>query len=219
MNVIANQPNPTWTIDQLRRHFDMIPAERILLDPAPGTATEEDVTFMDDHRNRLCELVDGVLVEKAMGAKESLLAADLIFAIKLYLRKRDLGVVLATDGFLRLVVGLVRAPDVSFISWGRLPRGEFPDEPIPSLIPDLAIEVVSQSNTKKEIARKLREYFETGVRLAWVVRPKESEVDVYTSLTKVRVLGVGDTLTGGKVLPGFKLPLAKLFAPIRRKRR
>src|SRR5262249_17477079 len=156
-------------------------------------------------RNRLCELVDGVLVEKAMGAKESVLAIELIAYIKYYLRERDLGVVIGADGFLRLVTGLVRAPDVSFVSWGRLPRGEFPDDPIPSLIPDLAVEVVSQSNTKKEIARKLREYFETGVRLAWVVRPKESEVDVYTSLTKVRVLSVGDTLTGGKILPGFKL--------------
>jgi Uma2 family endonuclease len=219
MNVIANQPNPTWTIEQLRRHFGMIPAERILLDPAPGTATEDDVVFMDDHRNRLCELVDGVLVEKAVGAKESILAADLIAYIKFYLRKHDRGVVLGEAGFLRLVLGLVRAPDVSFISWDRLPGGEFPDEPIPSLIPDLAVEVVSKSNTKKEIDRKLREYFETGVRLAWVVRPKESEVDVYSSLTKVRVLGVGNTLTGGKVLPGFKLPLANLFAPIRRKRR
>lgn len=219
MNVIANQPNPTWTIEQLRRHFGMIPAERILLDPAPGAATEKDVMFMDDHRDRRCELVDGVLVEKAMGAKESILACYLISEIMLYLRQHDLGVVLGEAGFLKLVVGLVRAPDVSFISWDRMPGGEFPDDPVPLLTPDLAVEVLSKGNTKKEIDRKRREYFDNGVRLVWVVRPRESEVDVYTSLTKPRVLGVGDTLTGGKVLPGFKLPLANLFAPIRRKRR
>ena len=73
MNLIAKQPNPSWTIEQLRGHFGMIPAERILLDPPPGTATEEDVLFMDDHHDRLCELVDGVLVEKIMGLPESAL--------------------------------------------------------------------------------------------------------------------------------------------------
>jgi Uma2 family endonuclease len=218
MNLMLTQPNPTWTIQQLRKHFGMIPADRILLDPAPGTATEKDVTFMDDHRNRLCELVDGVLVEKAMGYKESLLAAELIFAIKLYLRKQDLGIVLGADGFLRLVIGLVRAPDVSFISWDRLPGGELPDQPIPSLVPDLAVEVLSKGNTKREIDRKLREYFETGVRLVWVCIPKTRTVEVYTSLTERHELSVGQTLNGGKVLPGFKLALAKLFAPIRRRK-
>lgn len=219
MNLIANQPNPSWTIEQLRRHFGMIPAERILVEPPPGTATEKDVIFMDDHRNRLCELVDGVLVEKAMGAKESALAIDLIFALKLYLRKHPLGEVLGEAGFLQLFPGLVRAPDVCFISWERMPGEEFPDASVPELVPDLAIEVISKGNTRQEMSRKLREYFQSGTRLVWLVYPKKHEVEVYTGPANRIRLEEGQSLSGGKVLPAFCLPLAKLFAPKRRPRR
>jgi Uma2 family endonuclease len=219
MNLIVKQPNPSWTIEQLRRHFGMIPAERILLDPPPGTATEDDVLFMDDHRNRLCELVDGVLVEKAMGALEALLAADLIYFIGLYLRQHDVGVVLGADGFLRLCPGLVRAPDVSFISWERMPDDTFPDASIAPLVPDIAVEVISKSNTKKEMDRKLREYFTNGTKLVWLVYPKTSTVDVYTSPTRKRRLTAKQTLDGGDVLPGLKIPLAPLFAPRRKRSR
>jgi Uma2 family endonuclease len=219
MNLIAKQPNPAWTIDQLRRHFGMIPAERILLDPPPGTATEQDVTFMDDHRNRVCELVDGVLLEKPMGSKESLLAVALIIELGLYLRQHDLGEVLGEAGFLELVPGLVRAPDVSFISWERMPDETFPDDPIAALVPDLAVEVISKSNTKKEMDRKLREYFTNGTKLVWLVYPKTSTVDVYTSPTRKRRLTAKQSLDGGDVLPGLKIPLAPLFAPRRKKSR
>jgi Uma2 family endonuclease len=216
MNLIPKHPNPSWSIEQLRRHFGMIPAERIRFDPPPGTATEKDVTYMDEHCNRLCELVDGVLVEKAMGALESILAAELIFAIKLYLREHNLGEVLAPDGFLRLSPGLVRAPDVSFISWDRMPDETFPDASIVALVPDLAVEVISKSNTKKEMDRKLSEYFANGARLVWFVYPKTSTVDVYSSPKRKRRLTTKQPLDGGNVLPGLKIPLAPLFAPRRK---
>jgi Uma2 family endonuclease len=205
------RPAPDWSIDRLRKHFGMIPAERIVLDPAPGTAKEKDVTYFDDHCNRLCELVDGVLLEKPMGAKESMLAIDIGYELKYFQRRRKLGLVLGPDGFLRLVPGLVRAPDVSFVSLTRLPGGKLPDEAIPHLSPDLAVEILSKSNTWKEIQRKLREYFENGVRLVWVVHPRKRCVDVYTSAAEHRRVTAEQTLDGGDVLPGFRLPLAKLF--------
>lgn len=216
MNVMLTQPNPSWTIDQLRRHFGMIPAERILLDPPPGTATEKDVIWMDDHRDRFCELVDGVLLGKTMGTREALLASDLLHKIKSYLERHPLGEALGEGGFLRLFPGMVRIPDVSFIAWERMPGEEFPDDPIAELSPDLAVEVISKGNTKKEMERKLRKYFESGSRLVWLVYPKTQTLAVYTAPDKVKRLRRTQTLDGGDVLPGFKLLLAELFAPRRR---
>lgn len=210
MNPAASRPRPTWTMAQLRRHFGMIPTERIVLDPPPGTATEEDAIRHIEHGDRLCELVDGVLVEKTMGEEESGLAIWLGHMLFNYLEKHNRGRLLGADGFLRLMPGLLRAPDVSFICWARYPENP---PPYPLACPDLAVEVISESNTKQEIARKRREYFQCGARLVWEIDPRKQTVDVYTSPRKRTVLGLTDTLDGGEVLPGFKLSVAKLFSP------
>ena len=102
---------------------------------------------MDAHQDRLCELVDGVLVEKTVGYYESRVAGLLFHFIELFLQRRDLGIVLGADGTLRLMPGLVRIPDVSFISWKKFPNRELPAEPVPDLVPDLAVEVLSTANT------------------------------------------------------------------------
>lgn len=217
MATVSELPSPTWTVAKLRKHLGMIPAERIVLNPRPGTATEKDLVFMNDHGNRLCELVDGVLVEKAMGAKESLLAGLILTYINNFLEGHDLGIALGADGTLRLMPGLIRAPDVSFLSWARLPGGELPDKPIPDLVPDLAVEVISKSNTRKEMERKLQEYFSQGVRVVWLVYPKKRMIEVYISPEAKEEFHYQDTVEGGEVLPGFTLPLAQLFAPRRRK--
>ena len=83
--------------------------------------------------------------------------------------------------------------------------------PIAPLVGDLVVEVVSKSNTKPEIARKLREYFAAGSRLAWVVEPKPQTVRVHTAPDEFVVLGVDDWLDGGSVLPGFRLAVRELF--------
>lgn len=208
MNLIPSQPNPSWTIGQLRRHFGMIPAERILLDPPPGTATEADAIRMIEIEGHHCELVDGVLVEKAMGEEESGLALWLGHLFFNYLVKRNLGKLLGADGFLLLMPGLLRAPDVSFITWERYPVRP---PPYPRVSPDLAVEILSPNNTRQEITRKRREYFKHGTRLVWEINPRTQTVDVYTSRTNFQRLGLPDTLDGGEVLPGFRLKVSKLF--------
>ena len=75
-----------------------------------------------------------------------------------------------------------------------------------------------RSNTPAEIERKLAEYFEAGCRLAWIVDPKSHTADVYTSPTDFLHLRPSQSLDGGEVLPGFKLPLKELFASTRRRR-
>jgi Uma2 family endonuclease len=128
----------------------------------------------------------------------------------------DLGLVTAADGTMRLAPGLVRIPDVAFISWARLPGQRMPTESIPDIAPDLAVEVLSQSNTAGEMARKRREYFTAGVQLVWFVNPAAHTVAVYTTPEQSLLLGEADVLDGGTVLPGFALPLRELFAELDR---
>jgi Uma2 family endonuclease len=200
-----------WTVADLQRRFGPILFQRIRQDPAPGTATEKDVLWLNDHEDRLCELVDGVLVEKTVGFEESWLAVRLAGLISLYLEARNLGIATGADGMFRIAKGLVRIPDVAFVSWDRIPGGEFPEKPIPDLVPDLVVEVISRSNTRKEIDDKLDEYFAKGVRLVWLVRPRSRVVDVYTRVDRFTRLTASSTLEGGEVLPGFSVLVAELF--------
>ena len=212
MATVAIPSTRIFTVADLLRQLGDIPPERVRMRPPPGTATEKDVIEVEAHEDRLCELVDGVLVEKAMGWYESRLAVILAYFLESFLEKHNLGVTAGEAGMLRLVPGLVRIPDVSFVSWDRLPGHELPREPIPDLVPDLAVEVLSESNTRAEMNRKVGEYFRAGTRLVWLADPKTRTVRVYTSPTRSKLLREDQTLDGGTVLPGFSLSLKRWFA-------
>ncbi|MBI4602652.1 MAG: Uma2 family endonuclease [Planctomycetes bacterium] len=207
----APAPPQLLTLADLVEHLGGIPAARIRLRPHPGTAREEDVVRVYELEKRLCELVDGVLVEKAMGFVESYLANLLSRKVGNYLDQHDLGIVTGADGLHRLAPGLIRLPDAAFVSWDRLPGGLIPGDAIVDIVPDLAIEVVSRSNSRAEIKRKLREYFEAGVRVAWVLNPRKRVLEVYTAPEDPVRLHERDVLDGGEVLPGFRLPLEEVF--------
>ncbi len=170
---------------------------------------------VERREDRLCELVDGALVEKVPGFRESLLAAALAGTLRDFVVPRNLGLVSGPDGMLRLSPGLVRSPDVAFVSWDRIPDRRVPESPIPDLAPDLAVEVLSPSNTAAEMARKRGEYFAAGVRLVWLVDPRSRTVTVHDAEGRSAVLDETATLDGGAVLPGFALPLRGLFAESR----
>jgi Uma2 family endonuclease len=200
-----------WNAADLIADLGDIPPDRILLDPPPGQATEEDLLRLVETKDALCELVDGVLVEKPMGWKEGALALWLSYHLQDYLNENDLGQIAGADAPHRLAARLVRLPDIAFILWERLPEDDEEIPAIPDLAPDLAVEVISPSNTAKEMARKRREYFKAGTSLVWQVYPKTKTVEVYTSPPKFRTLEIDDTLDGGTLLPGFRLPLRTLF--------
>jgi len=188
-----------------------IPASRVRLIPTPGTATEQDVIDVHDRTNRLCELVDGVLVEKVMGFDESVFSLLLAGALLDYLKRHDLGKLIGADGIMRLFPGLVRIPDVAFISWKRYPKKTRKHGEIPTVAPDLVVEVLSKGNTRREMARKLDEYFRAGVLLVWYVDPKRRTVRVFTDRDHSVVLGEDQHLDGGDVLPGFTLSIRDWF--------
>src|SRR5687768_7058770 len=192
-----------------------ISPERVRMRPYP--ATVEDVIEIEVHENRLFELVDGLLVEKVMGHPESRIASALILALGKYLEKHDLGTLSGEGGMFRFPESLVRIPDVAFAHWNRFSDDDL-EAAVPEVVPDLAAEVLSQGNTPGEMARKLREYFKVGVRLVWFIDPAKQTATVYSSPTRSKVIGRDGTLDGGKVLPGFELPVAKLFERLNRPR-
>jgi len=205
------------------RHFDngaewlhslgQVPMQRIIFDPWPGTATEADLLRFVERDKRLCELIDGTLVEKPVGWEESLIAMDLGTDLNVYVRAHNLGVVSGADSTMRMASsGRIRLPDVAFVAADRLPTTR---QRVPTLAPDLAVEVLSEGNTTDEIAQKLREYFQSGTRLAWVIDPPSRTVAVYHSAgAPTRVLDVASQLDGEQVLPGFSLPVASLFRSV-----
>jgi Uma2 family endonuclease len=199
------------TVSDLLHHLGDIPPERVRLQPPPDTATEADVIAVHSREDRLCELVDGVLVEKTKGYYESYIAATLIRLLGNFVVAHDLGIVAGADGMIRLAPGLVRIPDVSFVSWEKLPGRSLPRQAIPDLVLDLAVEVLSEGNTPREMARKLDEYFLLGVRLVWLVNPMTESTEVYTSRSQSTVLDKSATLEGGVILPGFTLSRSALF--------
>jgi Uma2 family endonuclease len=191
-----------------------ISPRRVRMAPVPGTATERDLLADLDHTNRLCELVDKTLVEKVMGYEEGYLALWLGGLISVYAEEHDLGIAAGADAALRLMPGLVRIPDISFVGWGRLPKRKCPKKRIPDLVPHLAVEVLSEGNTPAEMQRKLKDYFLAGVEIVWIVDPDSRWVDVYAAPDEYQRLAEADTLDGGDLLPGFRLPLQRLFARI-----
>jgi Uma2 family endonuclease len=200
-----------WTFSDVHRHLGEIPLNRIRAVPPPGPATEKDVLEAKDRFGRVCELWDGVLVEKPMGYYESLVAIVLAARLWEFVRQHALGFVLGEQGIVRILPGQIRAADVAFVSWRHIPDRELPPGQVLAAPPDLMVEVLSPGNTVSEMDRKLREYFQAGVRLVWLIDAAKKTAVAYRSEHDAKRIAAEGSLDGEDVLPGFALPLAELF--------
>jgi Uma2 family endonuclease len=160
------------------------------------------------------EVVGGRIVEKSMGAYECWLAAVLFGSLDPYNNSNPIGRVVQEMIFdLRPQFDRERRPDVAFVSFERWGQHQgIPRARSWAVIPDLAVEIVSLTNSADGVAEKLEEYFKVGVRQVWVVYPGQCKVYVYRSTTTIQVLSPGDELDGGDVLPGFRVSVRDLFA-------
>ena len=206
-------PAITSTWEQRLSDLGNVPASRIVADPPPGTATINDAVRIRDTDGRICEVVDSTLVEKVMGWQESLLAGFIIHWLHSFLEEKNLGVVTGADGMTRLFGDTVRGPDVAYISWDRLPNRSLPTDPIPSIVPNFVVEVLSIGNTYSEMSRKRREYFHAGVELLWMVHPRERSVTIYRTAQDAEVVYEG-RVTGEQVLPGWFIDCEQLFSKL-----
>src|SRR5262245_40359961 len=209
----SKPPAPTFDLfSELWDSLGRVPPERIRMQPPPGTATEEDVIAAESRYDRLCELIDGTLVEKTMGWYESRIGGLLFHYLEVFAHEHDLGIVLGEAGMIRVDPGQVRLPDVAFYSWSHFPDRILPPGQILDLVPDLSVEVLSPSNTKAEMERKRRENFLGGCKLVWEIDPIKKTARVYTAPDESKRIRESGSLDGGAVLPGFLLSLAELFA-------
>ena len=174
--------------------------------------TAEDLWLMQDDE---CfhELVKGELIRMApAGGKHGEIGFELAGQIRDYLKQHRIGKGYSADtGFiLARDPDVVRSPDVAFILTDRLPpeekRGAFLE-----LAPDLAVEIVSPSDSSSAVNDKVMQYLDLGVKLVWLIHPSTKSVNVYTPDRTVRILGENDELDGGEVLPGFRLRIADIF--------
>lgn len=217
----AKKKLPFEDLGELLERLGNVSPSRICLDPSPGTATERDLVRKHGARRKLYELVDGTLVEKAMGHKESAVAIELARLLANFVIDNDLGYCTGADDLVRVLPKLVRGPDVAFVSWQTRPERVVPQEQISTKVPDLAVEVLSPSNTRKEMKIKLKEYFLGGVKLVWIIDPEQRTAASYTAPDAKTEIPADGALDGGSVLPGFTLPLTTLFgrfpAPVAKK--
>lgn len=164
--------------------------------------------------DKLYEEIDGQVVEMPpMSVSAAVCASELFGQLFAFVKPREIGraVVEALFHFPD-PINRNRRPDVAFVSYERFPKSaRITPENAWDVVPVLAVEVVSPSDTASELMDKVMEYFRAGVRLVWVVYPEQELVVIHDTLTQMRGLTRADTLDGGAVLPGFMLPLATLF--------
>ncbi len=171
-----------------------------------------ETSFLSDFED-LFEVVDGQRLElKPMGAHEVLLASALFEFLAPYARQQKLGQVVSEMLFvLDATRDLKRRPDLAFVSYPRWRESTPGREDAWNAVPDLAIEIISRSNTAETVDDKIVEYFQAGVRLVWVIFPNTRRVYVYQSSREASVLEADQELDGGDVLPGFRLRIQSLF--------
>ncbi|MCL1470682.1 Uma2 family endonuclease [Argonema antarcticum] len=173
-----------------------------------------DAEFMalnrDGHRY---EIVNGELIDMGnSGAKHGYVAIILSAALFNCVSTQKLGAMFDSSTAFKMKSGNKRSPDISFMAKERLQGLDDLPEGFLEGAPDLAVEILSPSNTVEEIHNKLVEYFENGARLVWVLHPKEKYVLVYRSAQSPdRLLKSTDSLDGEDIVPGFTLPIADLF--------
>lgn len=164
------------------------------------------------HADGRTELVRGRVVrEPPAGFAHGDLGSGLLTRLRIYARHRGLGTVVGPDtGFvLSEEPPTVRSPDVAFVRAEKL-RGGRPEGYAP-FAPDLAVEVVSPSNTVVEVQERVLDYLDAGTAVVWVVEPAHRRITEYRSRSDIRILGPDDQLEGGAVLPDFAIPVSEVF--------
>ena len=160
------------------------------------------------------ELLDGILVERPMGAKAGLIIATWIEFFKPFVRKEKLGAFCSSDTGYLLRPGdkrRLRFPDASFVSTARLPDGKVPEGYF-HLAPDFAVEVVSPNDGGCEVQEKVEEYLAAGTRAVAVVYPRAEVVLVFHADGRVLKFTSAMALEIPELFPGFACPVAELFS-------
>jgi Uma2 family endonuclease len=172
-----------------------------------------EIAQSPENENKRLELVGGVIDEMPPSSPlNTIIAGRFIYYFNAHVMANDLGYVTTPDGGFALGPNDVRQPDAAFISKARVTK--LPEKFFP-VAPDLAVEVISPSETSRKVLDKVYAYLRAGTRLVWAVYPEDKLIDVYRlaedQSVNVRPRRMGDILDGEDVLPGFKLAVQDVF--------
>lgn len=185
------------------------------------TIDEKRLTIDDFHEfilrpenhDRRWELVDGEIIEMSSSSKINTIIVGIIaYYFNFFALDTGLGHVSVPDGGYQLNEHTVRQSDVGFISKDRV---ETLEGVTFDVAPDIAVEVISPSESMPKIRRKIDEYLSAGTMQVWIVYPEDKVIEIWQlapdDSKNVRTLGIEDTLTAGDILPKFKVELTKIF--------
>lgn len=173
------------------------------------TAEEFDnYPFEEDKRY---ELDEGELIVMTRPAyKHNRVLGILFLELGIYFRKNPIGEALISENLYALSKSIRRSPDVAVILGNR--QDELQSAKVISVIPDIAVEVLSPSETTLSVHRKLRQYIEAGVKEVWLIDPEANEAEKWTGPEIPFEQLTGEDALRSTLLPGFELPLPKLFS-------
>ncbi|HLC16059.1 MAG TPA: Uma2 family endonuclease [Thermodesulfovibrionia bacterium] len=173
--------------------------------------TDEELMSLPDDGNDY-EFIEGELIMSPRASyKHGRIAAKISAALINFITPKKFGEIVDSSTGFRMKGGNLRSPDVSFISKERLietgetPKGFFHGAP------DLAVEILSSSDTMEKMHGKITEYFENGTKIVWLINPEEEFVLVYHSPRPDKFLNSNDYLDGEEVIPGFSFKVSELF--------
>ena len=174
-----------------------------------------ELSHRPENSNKYYYLIDGELYwDMPPGGRHGSLAIRLATRLQLHIENYDLGFGTVETGYYpRDDRRTLLAPDVAFISHARAPQ-PFPEKFVPAM-PDLAIEIVSPTDSLQEVRRKAAVYLANGTTLVWIVLPAKQGVDVCRASQgaglNIQFVGRDGRLSGEDILPGFELELKLLF--------
>lgn len=174
--------------------------------------TAEDLYQFEGDSNRY-DLIRGELIQMSpAGGEHGELASTINGFLWVHVRERRLGKTYGAEtGFiLARDPDVVLAPDAAFIHAGRIST-EMDQTRFLEIAPDLVVEIISPSDLARDVQTKVRTYLAHGVRLVWVVEPRQQYVTVYTADGSARFITYEEDLDGGDVLPDFLVPLSEIF--------
>ncbi len=183
----------------------------VLTPPAVKLLTADE--FAEKFSNQRMELVHGIPVETPMpNLRHGKVCSTFTRLLGNFVDEHDIGHVMSNDSFVKVRSNpdTLRGADVLFITYERLAKGRVPDGVL-DVIPELVVEVVSPTNLWTELFTKVGEYMAAGVKVVVILDPRSETASVYRPDVVQETFRRNDTLTVPEVLPGFSVPVAKLF--------
>ena len=174
--------------------------------------TVEEFEAMAADPGHRYELVDGELVDMDGTPPHGNVTSEIYMLIRLHVRAAGLPLNVGVSTGFRMNPYTLRFPGVQVTTEERMAAYDASAGGWPDFAPDVAIEVVSPSNTPSELNRKAREYFASGTLVMWIADPAPRTVVIKRPGVDDRVFGPEDTLIGAPEIPGFSCAVADIFA-------